>query len=136
MPKIQLRIYIDPGQAEVVLGIKDKQGFHERVTAIIDTGAAVSLFPNDLLDKVDFRPAERSAIIIDQAGIAGQSFAATEGFVTLFLEDQYGARTQEFAARVWFADTGQALVGFDGILDRAILHIDVRTRTGWMDIDP
>ena len=73
---------------------------------------------------------------VEQAGIARQMFTVTEAFVQMFLEDPYGARTSVFEVRVGFADTDKVLIGCDGILDRAILHIDMRdTRSGWIEID-
>jgi hypothetical protein len=137
MPRIQLRLYVDPGQAEVVFNVRRNDDTYERLVGVIDTGAAVSLLPNDLLDKVATRLAGSGTIIIDQAGIAGQSFEATEAYVTVFLEDQTGTRTAEFEVRVWFADTDEVLIGFEGILDQAILHINMRdAHNGWIEIDP
>jgi hypothetical protein len=109
----------------------------ERLAGFIDTGAEVSLLLNDLLDKVRYRPFGSGTIIIDQAGIAGQSFEATQAFVMIILEDYAGARTESFEIPVWFGDTAIALVGFDGILDRATLYIDMcEIRSGWIEIDP
>jgi hypothetical protein len=51
------------------------------------------------------------------------------------LEDETGARTPDFEARVWFAETNTALIGFADILDRAILHVDMPRRHGWLEID-
>ena len=136
MARIQLRVYVHPGGAEVFINLKRKDANYERRVAVIDTGAEISLLPNELLEVVDFRPVERGVVIIDQAGIAKQAFTAREGSVTLFLEDQYGNRTEEFDARVWFADASVALIGFDDILERAILHIDMPNRSGWINISP
>ncbi len=137
MARIQLRIYLNPGQAEVTLGVQRQDDTFERLAGFIDTGAEVSLLPNDLLDKVRYRPFGSGTIIIDQAGIAGQSFEATQAFVMVTLEDDTGARTEPFEVPVWFGDTAIALIGFEGILDRAILHIDMRdTRSGWIELDP
>ncbi|MBC7871164.1 MAG: hypothetical protein H7Y09_10035 [Chitinophagaceae bacterium] len=133
MPRIQLRLYVQPGQAEVTLAIKAHNENYERITAVIDTGAAVSLFPDYLLKNLDYRLSERR-IIIEQAGIAGQAFEAVEAFVRVFLEDQSGSHTTEFEIRAWFADTDQPLLGFDGVLDRGILHIDMPNRDGWLEI--
>ena len=135
MPRIQLRIYVDPGQAEVIFSVLRTDGSYERLSGVIDTGAEVSLLPNDLLNKVVYRPIGSGTIIIDQAGIARQSFEAMEAFVTGFLEDQTGAQSDQIEARVWFADTEITLIGFDGILDRAVLHIDMHKRDGWIAME-
>jgi hypothetical protein len=55
MPRIQLQIYIDPGQAEVIFNVLRSDGSYERLSGVIDTGAEISLLPNDLLDKVVYR---------------------------------------------------------------------------------
>jgi len=134
MPRIYLRVYIDPGQAEVVCNLLRADGLFERITAIVDTGAAISLFPNDLLNKLQYRIGGRETFIIEQAGIANQAFQAVEAYVTMFLEDQFGNRTEPFEVLVWFADTDKALIGFAGILDRSILHIDMLQQQGWLEI--
>jgi len=74
MPRIQLRIYVEPGQVDVFCQLKFKDGTYKRLTGIVDTGAAVSLFPNRFLTDVEYEPTEANRITIDQAGIAGQSF--------------------------------------------------------------
>jgi hypothetical protein len=72
---------------------------------------------------------------VDQAGIAGQVFSAIEVRIKLFFEDAQGNETEEIEALVLFADTDIELIGFQDILDRAILHIDFReTRTAWIEL--
>ncbi len=132
--RIQLRVYLDPGGLEVYLNVKRRDGGFRTLTASIDTGAAVSLLPNDLQSELDYRTTEQGTIVIQQAGIAGQDFEATEAYITVFLEDQHGARTPDFEVRVWFADTNAVLIGFADMLDRAILHVDMPQLQGWLDI--
>ncbi len=136
MPRIHLRVYVEPEQAEVLCNVLRSDGTYERLAAVVDTGAAVSLMPNDLLNKVAHRLGKRGSFIVEQAGIANQSFQAVEGYVMLMLEDEYGQRTSPFEVLVWFADTKVALIGFADVLDRAILHIDMLDqRLGWLQID-
>jgi hypothetical protein len=137
MPRLQLRIYVDPGSAEIFVHLKRKDRGYHTIAATIDTGAEVSLFPTNLLNAVEYRLIEHGIITVEQAGIAQQAFKATEAIVTLFLEDENGTITEDFEVQVWFADTKEVLVGFKNILDQAILHIDMRdTRSGWLEIDP
>jgi hypothetical protein len=136
MKRIQLRMYIDPGAAEAFVNIKRHDGQFHMLTAIVDTGAAVSVLPDHLRPDLQYRLSEQHTITIEQAGIADQTFEATEAFVTLFLEDQSGQRTPEFEAKVWFANTNTALLGFADILDRAILYLDlIQSRSGWLEMD-
>jgi hypothetical protein len=136
MTRIQLRLYIDPGEVEITFNVRRSDQIYERVTGVVDTGASVSLLPNNLLSKLDLRPSEqRGTFTVEQAGIAKQAFEATEAYVTLFLEDQLGQLTQPFEVRVWFAETDIALIGFADILKPAVLHIDMPQRTGWLEID-
>jgi hypothetical protein len=136
MTRIQLRVYVDPGQAEVICTLRLKDQNYERLTAVLDTGASVSLFPDDLLDRIEYRTDQNATITIEQAGIARQSFQAIEGLITIILEDQFGNTTQPFETPVWFAKTRTPLIGFAGILDRSILYIDMPQRAGWLEIDP
>jgi hypothetical protein len=135
MTRIQLQIYTDPGGAEVYVNLRLKQGGHERVAAFVDTGAETSLFPTYFMSFLDYRLAEMSEVIIDQAGISEQVFTAIRAYVRLFLEDALGNITPEFEVPVWFAESDEMLVGFEGILDRAVLHIDMPQRIGWIDLN-
>src|SRR5690348_11169183 len=113
MPRITLRLYVEPGSAEVFLSVRLKNGGYARFAAVVDTGAAVCLFPRDLLDQFEYRTAESSEVHIEQAGIAMQTFSAVEALITVFLEDLSGARTSEHEIRAWFANTETILIGFD-----------------------
>ncbi len=134
MTHIQLQIYLAPEQVDIFCKLKFKDGTFERLSAAVDTGAEVSLFPLNLLDGVDYRLSERGKIIVDQAGIANQAFEAVETFVTIVLEDANGNLTQPFEIPAWFADTNQPLIGFAGVLDRTVLHVDMPQRDGWLEI--
>ena len=134
MPRIQLRVYRDPGQAEVFLNIKRKDSGYEKRAAIVDTGAQVSLLPSLLMNILAYRLSERGSFTIEQAGIAPHSFGAIEAYITVFLEDMSGNRTDEFEVRVWFAGTREVLLGFDGVLDRAVLHVDMLNLTGYLEL--
>jgi hypothetical protein len=133
--RLQLRLHIDPSEVLVFCNLERKDGILEKLSAIIDTGAAVSLLPDNLLDVIIYRPTEEGTVTIEQAGIAAQSFQAVEAFVTISLEDAQGNLTQSFEIRAWFGKTEKALIGFEDILDRAVLHIDMPQRTGWLEID-
>ena len=133
MARILLNVYRDPGQVEVFLNIKRKDGGYDKRAAIVDTGAQLSLLPSLLMSVLDYRQTEQGSFTIEQAGIAKQTFQAVEADITLFLEDETGARTNDFTARVWFADTSDILLGFEGVLDRAILHVDMPALAGYID---
>jgi hypothetical protein len=134
MTHLQLRIYVDPSEAQIFVNLLRLDGNHETIAATIDTGAAVSLFSIDLLDVIAHRPTGQGTVLIDQAGIAEQFFEAVEALVTVSLEDESGNRTEPLEIPAWFADSDTPLIGFAGILDRAILHIDMPQRTGWLEI--
>lgn len=135
MARVQLRIYRDPGQAEVFVNIKRKDGGYEKRAATVDTGAEVSLLPGLLMNVLAYRLSERGSFTIEQAGIATQSFEAIEAYVTMFLEDLAGNRADGFETRVWFAETREVLLGFDGVLDRAVLHVDMVNLSGYLEIE-
>jgi hypothetical protein len=112
MTRIQLRVYRNPGQAEVFVNIKRKDGGYYTQAGIVDTGAQISLLPQALAEAVAYRLSERGSFMVEQAGIAQQAFQAVEAYVSLFLEDQTGARTEELEVRVWFARARHVLIGF------------------------
>jgi predicted aspartyl protease len=131
--QIQLVVYRDPGQVEVFLNIKRKDGGYFKRAALVDTGAQVTLLPKLFMDILDYRLGGNKTLIIEQAGVAKQSFEAIEAFVTLSLEDMNGNHTEDIETRVWFAETRYILLGFDGVLDRAVLHLDVPNLTGYLE---
>lgn len=135
MVRLQLRLYTDPGEAQVFCNFLRHDGNEEKLSATIDTGAAISLFPRELLDEIVYRPTENPNIRIGQAGIAQQSFTAFEAYVMISLEDELGNFTPPFEIVAWFARTNKKLIGFAGILDHSILHIDMLERLGWLEID-
>lgn len=59
MTRIQLRVYIDPGEVEITFQLKREDDSFERTTGIIDTGAQVSLLPNELMNIVKYRLSDR-----------------------------------------------------------------------------
>jgi hypothetical protein len=93
------------------------------------------LLPNTLLPELDYRVSDQGTIVIQRAGIIGQDFEAIEAYVTVFLEDQSGARAPDSEVRVRFADTNTVLIGFADMLDRVILHVDMLQLQGWLDIE-
>jgi hypothetical protein len=133
MPRIALRVYQEPGQVEVFINLKRKDGGYDKRAAIVDTGAQVSLLPRLLMGVLDYRQSEQGAFMVEQAGISQQVFEAVDAFVTVFLEDDTGQRTPDFEIRVWFADTRNVLVGFGGVLERLVLHVDTPNLTGYLE---
>ncbi len=134
MTRVPLRVYQNPGGAELFVRLTTHKGDYEWIAATIDTGAEVTLLPLHLMAIVPYQITARGQILVEQAGIAQQSFEVTEARVTLALEGLDGTQTGEFQAVVWFTDTQEALLGFDGILDRAILHLDMPALTGYIDL--
>jgi len=133
--RLQLRIHLNPSEVLVFCNLSRKDGNLEKMAGVVDTGAAVSLFPDSLLDVIIYRPAKQGKVTIDQAGVAAQSFQAVEAFATVSLEDTQGNLTQPFEILAWFGKTEIALIGFQDVLDRAVLHIDMPQRSGWLEID-
>lgn len=134
MTRIALLISLDPAQAEVFVSFKQTDGDLHRRPAVIDTGAAISLFPLELLSFIRFDENSRREIILEQAGIAGQEFKAIEVETEIFLEDSQGQKTPPIVIRAWFADTDRWILGMTGALDRAILHLDMPTLAGYIEL--
>lgn len=133
MTRLQLRFYVHPGEAQIFCNLLRKDGKEEKITATIDTGAAICLFPTELLDVIVY--GETTKLKIDQAGIANQYFEAIQTLITISLEDEFGNMTNLFQIPAWFGATTISLIGFAGVLDRSVLHLDSIQQTGWLDID-
>jgi hypothetical protein len=134
MPRINLMLSIDPCQAEVFVRYKGTDGIFETEIGVVDTGAETSLFPKAWLDTAEHKLSD-TTVVIEQAGIAKQSFDAFEAEIILKLEDSNGNISPELRVTAWFAQTDKVIIGFKDILDRAILFVDyLDTRTGWLEL--
>jgi hypothetical protein len=133
MKRIELRIDKRRYRAETFVTLHRTDGEDERLLVIVDTGDQTSLLPRSLLTKIDHRLTERGAFIVEQAGSARQIFEAIEAVIKLSLEDGAGGDTGEFEAPVWFSDTDRLIIGFRGVLERAILHLDMPSLSGYLE---
>lgn len=137
MSRLELIVYQNPGQADIFLNIKTADGTFHRVTAIVDTGAEISLLPDILLPSIAYQLTEPAGYTIDQAGITRQSFYVQEAGITVFLEDIHSNRSSEFRIVAWFGNTDKIIIGFGGILERAIFHLDMPNLSGYLEFpDP
>jgi hypothetical protein len=133
MARIRLRIDRSWYLAETFIRLQLTDGAVEYVLAAVDTGAHTSLLPISLLAKVEHDMTEEEGVVLEQAGVAHQRFEAVEAVIKLSLEDEFGGATGEFEAPVWFAETDSPLVGFRGILERAVLHLDMPNLSGYLE---
>jgi hypothetical protein len=135
MSRVKLRVtrFPSPHRAEAFLRLPRRDGIDERITARVDTAAHTSLLPDSLLTTITHRLTQRGKVIIEQAGMSKHTFEAVEATILVFLEDEYGGQTAQFEAPFWFADTDQYLLGVTGMLDRAILHLDMPALTGTLE---
>jgi hypothetical protein len=134
MPRIGLILTMQPSEIQVFIRYQRTDGALEPHIAIIDTGAEISLFPIAWLKNAEHKILDNE-ILIEQAGIAKQSFKAIEAEVIIRLEDLQGNTSPELRIRAWFADTDKIIIGFQDILDRATLYADFRqSRTGWIEV--
>src|SRR5687768_2971493 len=98
MPRINLMLSLEPSEVEVFIRYKATNGIFETEIALIDTGAEVSLFPKSWLDIAEHKLSDE-AIVIEQAGIAKQSFAAFEAEIIIKLEDSNGNISPELQVK-------------------------------------
>jgi hypothetical protein len=132
--RINLRLSVNPYEVEVFVRFKQVDGIFDTMMGVIDTGAAVSLFPTKWLETVEHRIIEKD-FYIEQAGIAEQAFLAVEAEITIYCEDAQGNESAPMKVRAWFANTTKVILGFRDVLDHAKLYIDYQeTRTGWIDL--
>lgn len=133
MTRIHLHIQLAPPEVEIACNLVRKDGGHEKVFAFLDTGAEVSLFPRYLMDIAEIEdPVE---IVLEQGGLGTITIPAIQAVVQLAFEDASGHVTTFQRTLVSFADTAVALIGFDGVLDRAVLHIDMPQQSGWLELN-
>lgn len=133
MARLQLRVYVHPGEAEIFLKIRKPNGDDETVTVMVDTGAQRALLPNSLLEDIAYQRLGDEPFTITQAGIANQHFQATEAEIMVHLEDAFGNVSPVFPVTVWFADTDTAIIGFGGILEQATFHLDMPALSGYLE---
>jgi hypothetical protein len=63
---LRLLIYTDPGEVQIFCNLIRKDGGQEKLTATVDTGAEISLFPLELLDILEYRLGTRGQITVDR----------------------------------------------------------------------
>jgi hypothetical protein len=125
MPRIDLVLNYQPSVVEVFIAYKRTDGIFIPSLGILDTGAELSLFPIGWLKSAEHTIIQ--AVSLGQAGIAKQAFDAVEAEIIVHLED--------LRVRAWFAETDKIIIGFQDILDRAILHVDyLQSRTGYIEL--
>jgi hypothetical protein len=134
MTRIALRLYHDPGQIEVLINLQKKDGDYERTTCVLDTGLPVLFLPNSYTEIAAHRLSERGYIQAKQAGVAHQIFNVLEAYTTIYLEDLQGKMSQPFEVLTWFADIDKFLIGYSGILERGVLHLDMPQLTRYLDL--
>jgi hypothetical protein len=133
MKRIALRIQQNPPEVEIVCNLLRRDSGHEKLIAFMDTGAEVSLFPLYLMDVIKvYQPTD---VILQQGGIGALTIEAVQATVAIAFEDSDGNVTSFREVQVWFADTEVALIGFEGVLDQGVLHIDIPAQNGWLQID-
>lgn len=133
MPRIDLILTFQPSEIEVFVGYKRTDGIIIPHIATVDTGAELSLFPISWLKTAEHTVLRE--VILEQAGLAKQAFEAVEAEIIVRLEDLKGNISPELKVRAWFAETDKILLGFQGILDSAILYADfLQSRTGYLEL--
>jgi hypothetical protein len=88
MTRLKLRVYRRPGHSEIFFRITFKNNDTVRMTAVIDTGAQISLLPESLLEEVNVRNPRK--VWVERAGIPEQGFEAIQGTIMLIVEDEQG----------------------------------------------
>jgi hypothetical protein len=131
MTRVSLVVHPDPGHAETFLRFRQKNGTRVHVKAVIDTGSHATLLPATWEHELDIRNPRR--VTLERAGVPGLEFEATEATIMVRVEDKEGNSTAPFEITIWFAGTIETLTGFDGLLNRAILHLDMPNLSGYLE---
>lgn len=134
MTRVSLRVTQDPPQAEVMLRCLRFDGNWEFITAVVDTGAEVSLLPSQWRDIIAHDRAETIPMRVERGGRDDVVYDTLEAKVTAYIEDEQGNQSEPFLMTVWFAPTNATLLGMTGALDRAVLHLDMPTLTGYIEL--
>lgn len=112
---------------------KDKDSAIPAVTAILDTGATLSVIPKKIWESCKHR-------ILGPSYIAGIVKAETYkidsqvGIITLILADTIGRR-HNITIRAQFASTNEVplLLGVHGLLDRGDVHLEIKKNNSWIE---
>jgi hypothetical protein len=134
MTRLNLILATSPYEAQIFVRFKLQVGDFDAMIGVIDTGAEVCLFPIEWLKITEHHLLDND-VILEQAGIAKQSFEAVEAEITLYCEDALGNESTPIKVRAWFAETTKVILGFRDVLDHAKLYIDYQeSRSGWIDL--
>jgi hypothetical protein len=134
MARLNLVLINQPYEVQVFVRYKLTDGSFDTMVAVVDTGADTCLFPLRWLEVAEHTILDKE-VVLEQAGIAKQSFEAVEAEIILYCEDSQGNESAPMKVRAWFAETTKVILGFRDVLDRAKLYIDYQeSRTGWIDL--
>jgi hypothetical protein len=132
----RIELLIGSISAEIYAQVEAETEYIVHILATVDTGAQISLLPLAVAERIYPSVEALPLVEIEQAGLTNHYFLAREGLIRIRFEDATGAITGAMDALCWFTDTDKPLIGFDGILDRATLYLEMRqTRTGWMEFN-
>jgi hypothetical protein len=133
MVRINLRVTEAPTPPEVFCSILRWDGELELVGMYVDTGAQTSVLPKKLMQDLKYELLDGGDVLIEQAGIAKQTFNATEALITLRFEDIEGNISVQKQMRVWFAETTKHLLGYTDALEHCELFVDTPSYAGWIE---
>jgi hypothetical protein len=131
MTRVDLRVYVNPGHAEVYLRFDLANGSTQRVTATVNTGSRGTLLPENFLNRIEYHDPRR--VWIEPEGLTAEAFEAIEADVFVRAEDEVGNQTAPFEIVIWFAGTYDFIAGFNGLLNAAILHLDMPNLSGYLE---
>lgn len=133
MTKVNLEVKIEPSAAIVSVAIRTTDSW-QVVSAVVDTGAEMSLFDVSLLHEIEYQLLD--TVVVEQAGIANQAVTLIEAEIQALVFDMAGNYSRLMTMKAWFTNTAQHLLGFEGILDASRLVIDMPKREAYLDVPP
>ncbi len=113
---------------------KIKTGFLKNYSAIIDTGAHISVFPKSIWQKLEYE-------IVGDAQLHGIvkkencSIPVSVGKIKYSLTDQYGNETEEKSVLAFLAHTDKVpiMLGFKGVLEKLRIYFNFQNNIAYAE---
>ena len=113
---------------------KIKTGFLKKYSAIVDTGAHISVFPRSIWQKLECEIIGESQLhgIVKRENC---SIPVSVGKIKYSLTDQYGNETEEKSALAFLAHTDKVpiILGFKGVLDKLRIYFNFQNNIAYAE---
>ncbi len=117
---------------------KGKEGWTLPESAIIDTGAHISVLPAFVWKELDYVILKEDYFIFGLSKLKECAIKGNLARVKLLIVDELGNQTEELAADFFLAESHvlPIIIGFDKVLEKFRIDFNFKNKTGYLEATP